>query len=165
MNFFEKFTIYIFALVLMFLFGSAPVLYAAYKQTTVTTVTTTTSDPNLVIPVTPGRVHPDINFDINMRHTFQHNENVVGEIVVNNNNAVSLPATFHIRLYQDGKFKEELVSSIDQLLPGQTKFTLAGFGVPMINRSKSSQGNWTLVIYYQDPTYSKEANFKILSSV
>jgi hypothetical protein len=156
-------------------------VYAQYDQTT-TTTTTTTSAPAPTIttvtdnaPVTTTRVlptgstpeHQYISFDINMNPIYQSNQRVDGQVVIHNAYREALPAEFHVKLYQQDALKKDYVASFNELLPGDNVVTLDKFGIPDINNSKRDQGDWTIVVYPSElgPDYSKEAKFKILSSL
>lgn len=158
-----RFLIFSLIMTLTLCISTAQLLYADYKRTTVKTVTTTTTTDNVPAAMYDG-VHNPISFDINVKPTYDPTEDVTGKIVVHNTYASPLPATFRIKLYHNDKFQNELVSSMDQLLPGQTTFSLDEFGIPQINQNPNAQGQWTIVIYQNDPTQSKEATFRINSS-
>jgi len=126
-------------------------------------VTTTTVTQPVVVPaaVTRQQVHDYITYDINVKKQFLSNENIRGEVVVNNASSTVLSDSFYIRLYQNNKLKKELVTRMTNILPGQTRFTFDEFGIPQINATPTAAGQWTISIYDIDPAYSKEADFEI----
>jgi hypothetical protein len=184
----NKFVSFGFSMVLSVLFFTAGsrVLYADFRRTT--TVTTTSTAPSLTIPqptvtvqepavvttqpaavvvpvtVTQEQVRNYISYDIDVKKIFQSNENVRGDIVVNNASSAPLSDSFHIRLYHNDKLVKELLTRMTQIPPGQTRFSFDSFGIPQINSSAAAQGNWTVSIYDVDPAYSKDVDFKIIQS-
>jgi hypothetical protein len=110
------------------------------------------------------QVHNFITYDINVKKVFQSNENIQGSVVVNNASATPLADSFHIRLYQNGHLYKELITRMTSIPPGQTRFSLHDFGIPQINDTTASQGDWTISIYDLDPAYSKTADFRIINS-
>lgn len=142
--------------------------YADEQTITTTTVTTTEKENKNIPDVKPSTPeHQYITFDINMNRVYQNNQRVDGQVVIHNAYSEALPGKFHIKLYQQDLLKKEYETSIPELLPGDNVLTLERLGIPDINNSKRDQGSWTIVVYPTDlgPDYSKEAKFKILSSL
>jgi hypothetical protein len=183
----NKFTYYgfSFALSAMFFVTGSRMLYADYRRTTVTTSSSsptvtvpqptvtvrepavvTTTRESVVVPATVTRrqIHDYITYDIDVKKVFQSNENVRGDVVVNNASAAPIADSFYIKLYHNGKLVKELVTRMTQILPGQTRYSFEQFGIPQINSSAAAQGNWTIRIYDIDPAFSKNADFKIIHS-
>lgn len=160
-----QFYLLIFVVGLAFLLGRAGNLQAAYKSTTTTTRTVT--ETTAPAPAASVGQHQDIDFNITTKWEFQPTERVTGDVVVENSSREPLPATFHIKLYHNDSLLKELDTVVHNLKPGTTTFSLDEFGIPTINQSAASQGNWTIVVYQQDlgPAYSKETSFRILSSI
>ena len=87
--------------------------------------------------------------------------------MVDNSYREPLPASFHVKVYHNDNLLKEMDTLVNNLRPGRTAFSLDEFGIPAINRSAGSQGDWTLVVYQNPmgPTYSKEAKFRVFSSL
>jgi len=132
-------------------------------RTTVTTVTETETVPGTAAP-THYDPNEDIEVDVQMdSHKFQPNEHVKGQIVVNNTAPEPLPATFHVKLYHDNKlFRHVRVQTKDKLIePGITRYSLDEFGIPDLNKNRNYSGDWTIMVYQDDPRTSEEENFEL----
>ena len=134
-------------------------------RTTVTTVTETETVPNTAGP-TNYNYDPDedIEVDVQMEDkVFQPNQNVEGQIIVHNTTPKPLPATFHVKLFHDNKlFRHVRVQTADKLIqPGITRYDLDEFGIPDLNKNRNYSGEWTIMVYQDDPRTSEEENFRL----
>ena len=142
-------------------FANARSVDAEYRRTTTTTTTTVYNEA----PPSPDTSHHRyLNFRIDVKPSFVSNERVRGNITVENHYSEPLSEVFNIKLYHNDQLYKELETTAENLLPGQTTFSLDKFGIPTINQSLNSQGQWTIVIRPKSlsPAQSQEASFRIL---
>jgi hypothetical protein len=144
-----------------------PVVTTTQQPTVVTTqqpAVVTTQQTIVPAAVAQERVNNYITYDIDVKKVFQSNENVDGQIIVNNAGPATLADSFNIRLYHNGKLIRELLTRMTAIPPGENRYSFKDFGIPQINDNPNAEGNWTMSIYDVDPAYSKDVDFRIIQS-
>ena len=108
-----------------------------------------------------------LDIEINLPKTiFSLGEPIEGTITVMNTYAVTLSATFNIRLSRNGELVNELSTSIDHVPSGRTEFTFKGFGIPNFNSDDAALGSWQMSILQQDldVSHARVISFQIVPS-
>lgn len=96
---------------------------------------------------------------------FKVGEPVEGKITIENDYPANIPIVFKIRLYHDGYFVSEVLTSAKGIPFGKTEFTFRGFGVPLFNAERDSVGLWKIKFIQQhlDESYAKTATVRIVA--
>ncbi len=84
------------------------------------------------------------------RTVFEVREPVEGTIILENRYPSGIPATFRVKLFLEGRFVTETMTSIKHVPTGKTEFIFKNFGIPIFNTDAGKEGMWRIRIAQQN---------------
>lgn len=121
--------------------------------------------PRIAADKNDPRVSSPLRIEIKMKkNAFKIREPVQGTVIVENRYPTTLPAVFNIRLFHDGNQVAERITSVKELPPWKTKFSLKNFGIPLFNIHTGAQGLWRITVTQQgkEDRYLAQAIVRII---
>src|SRR5207247_1408160 len=80
------------------------------------------------------------------KKTYQIGETLKGEVLIDNDYPVPLPAVFEMKMYHNSRLETESQMSVKDLPPGRLPFTFEAFRIPEKLFQSEDLGTWEIVI-------------------
>lgn len=116
-------------------------------------------------PSGEGHLSTFVTVKINLKkQVYTAGEPLEGNVTLTNRTSAVLPATFEVRLFQDGRQKYLTITEVKTIYPGNTDLSFKSMGVPEIHTSSEAAGKWRMVIKQMNvgEEYAVSAEFEIV---